>query len=143
MKTVLLDNSTWDWVLDANGDIAVADEPYALAQDAASAIRTFHGDCYYDTTQGIPYFGTILGQFPPAQVMKAEMVKAALTVPGVVSAAAFLRAGNARQITGQVQITDAGGTTVAVSTPTPTPITPSGGRLDWSDPDQSGLMPAL
>ena len=37
-------------------NIAVADEPYALAQDAASAIRTFIGECYYDTTKGLPYF---------------------------------------------------------------------------------------
>ncbi len=40
-KTLLLDTDEWDLVLDANGDIALADEPYAISQDVASAIRTF------------------------------------------------------------------------------------------------------
>jgi hypothetical protein len=32
MRTLLLDTVAWDLVLDVNGNIAVADEPYALAQ---------------------------------------------------------------------------------------------------------------
>ncbi len=61
MKTLLLDRSTWDFVLDANGNIAVASDPYSQAQDAASEIKTFSGAVYYDTRMGLPYWRDILG----------------------------------------------------------------------------------
>jgi len=114
MNTLLLDTVAWDLVLDANGNIAVASAPYALAQDAASAIRTFAGEVYYDTTQGIPYFGQILGKFPPVSLMKAQFEAAAMTVPSVTAAKAFITGFANRKVTGQVQITDAlGATSVA------------------------------
>jgi hypothetical protein len=40
----LPDRSTWDLVLGASGNIAEASAPYALAQDAASAIQLFAGN---------------------------------------------------------------------------------------------------
>ena len=83
MKTLLLDQTTWDLVVDASGDIAVASDPYSIAQDAASAIRTFQGECYYDTTLGVPYWSQILGRSPPLSLLKAKLVAAALTVPDV------------------------------------------------------------
>jgi hypothetical protein len=114
-NTLYLDPTSWDLTLDAAGNIAVASEPYSLAQDAASAIRTFLGEVYYDTTQGIPYFQQILGHYPPLEYMKAQFVAQALTVPGVVSAVVFLSAVTERAITGQVQITDASGTVTAAN----------------------------
>lgn len=111
MKTLLLDGAAWDCVLDAGGNWALAAEPYALAQDAASEIKTFQGEVYYDTDKGIPYWQQVLGHNPPAQLMRTLFVNAALTVPGVVSAVCFLRALTNRQVTGQVQITDAAGNT--------------------------------
>lgn len=114
MKTVLLDVVTWDLVIDASGSIAVADVPYALAQDAASAIRLFKGELWYDTAPGVPYFNSILGQQSPISVMRAEFVKAALRVPGVTGAKVFISGIENRKVTGQVQVTDAtGNTTVA------------------------------
>jgi hypothetical protein len=126
VKTMLLATDTWDLCLDAAGNIAVASNPYALAQDAASAIRLFAGECYYDTSQGIPYFKQILGQNPPLPLMKAAFVNAALTVPEVVSAKAFISAIKGRTIAGQVQITDADGATVAAgfSLPSTDPFSP-------------------
>lgn len=115
MKTLLLDTDTWDLVADASGNIAVADEPYALAQDAASAIRLFAGELYYDTTQGIPYFDQILGKAPPVSLMKAYFNRAALTAPGVVSAQTFIQSWTDRTVTGQVQVTHAAGNTTAAS----------------------------
>lgn len=113
-KTLLLDTSEWDLAVDASGNIAVASEPYALAQDAASAIRLFIGELYYDVSQGIPYFEQVLGHTPPISLLKAYFVKQALTVPGVVKAEAFITSWENRVIQGQVQITDAAGrTTVA------------------------------
>ena len=66
MKTLLLDRTAWDLCLDSNGNIALASEPYSLAQDVASAVRLFLGECYYDTTKGIPYWTEVLGMLPPA-----------------------------------------------------------------------------
>lgn len=109
MKTLLLDRDAWDLVLDASGNIAVATEPYAIAQDVASAIRTFAGECWYDTGLGVPYFGDIVGQWPPVALIKAKVVEAALKVPGVVSAQCLILSLTDRTITGQVQIIDTTG----------------------------------
>lgn len=113
MQTLLLTTDTWDLTADASGNIAVADPSYSLAQDAASAIRLFLGELYYDTTQGIPFFEQILGRAPPVSLMKAYFNRAALTVPGVVSAQTFIQSWTDRKITGQVQVTDAAGNTTA------------------------------
>ena len=107
--TLLLDRSVWDLLLDASGNIALASEPYSLAQDAASAIRLFKGELFYDTTLGVPYFGQILGQFPPIALMKAKFVAAALTVPGVVDAVCYITGIEGRTVSGQVQVTDTAG----------------------------------
>lgn len=106
-STLLLDRSGWDIGLDANGNIAVASEPYSLAQDAASAIRTFLGECYWDTTVGIPWLTQIFGKPVPASLVKQYMIDAALTVPDVVAAQVFITGLTARTLTGQVQVTAA------------------------------------
>lgn len=113
--TLLLDTVAWDLVLDTNGNIALASEPYSIAQDAASAIRLFQGELWYDTTQGVPYFSEILGKLPPIPLMKALFVAAAKTAPGVVSAVCFLTSITDRKVTGQIQIADENGQTAAAS----------------------------
>lgn len=113
MDTLLLDQTRWDLILDTSGNIALASAPYALAQDAASAIRLFAGEAYYDTAQGVPYFSEILGHPLNAGVVKAALTKAALTVPGVVSAQVFLSSLTHRELTGQVQVTDTAGVLTA------------------------------
>lgn len=116
MKTLFLDPVLWDLVLDSGGNIAVAAEPYALAQDAASAIRTFLGECYYNTDLGVPYFASILGAFPvPISLIKSQMVDAALTVPGVTAAQVFLTSIKDRELTGQVQVTNVAGAVFAAT----------------------------
>lgn len=115
MKSLLLDQTAWDLVLDASGNIAVATEPYAIAQDVASACRLFAGELWFDTNQGVPYFSQILGQFPPLPLVRARLVEAALTVPGVMSAQVVISAFSGRTITGQVQFLDAVGATQQVS----------------------------
>lgn len=115
MDSWLLDTISWDIVLDVNGNIAVASAPYALAQDAASAIRTFQGEVYYDTNLGIPYWSQILGHFPPVSYMKAKFNEAALTVPTVVKAQTYIASIKDRTVTGQVQITDKNGVTIGTS----------------------------
>ena len=41
MNTLLLDLTNWDLLVDASGNIAVASDPYSVAQDVASAVRVF------------------------------------------------------------------------------------------------------
>jgi len=118
MNTLLLDTVAWDLVLDANGDIAKASDPYSLAQDAASAIRTYAGEVYFDTTVGVPYLTEILGFAPSLPLVKSELQKAAETVPDVKSAKVFIASNEGRSLTGQVQVTSAatGQTSVATFT---------------------------
>lgn len=115
MKTLLLDQKTWDLCLDASGNIALADEPYAIAQDVASAVRLFIGELWYDTAQGIPYPDTILGARPSLQYVKVQIETAALTVPGVVQARCLFASFKNRSLTGQVQIVDTTGASNNVS----------------------------
>jgi hypothetical protein len=122
MNTLLLDIGIWDLVADANGNIAMATEPYSLAQDVASACRTVLAEVWYDTTLGILYLpstnqGAILGRNPPLAVLQARLVAAALTVPDVVSATAVIQSFNSttRTVTGQVQFTDVNGNTGTVA----------------------------
>ena len=114
MKTLLLDPTTWDLLLDSAGNIAVASDPYSQAQDAASAIKTWRGEAYYDTTLGLPYFESILGQVPPISLMKAEINAAALSVPGVETSVCYLTSFINRKLSGQVHITNVQGDQSAV-----------------------------
>lgn len=134
MDTLLLDNSVWDLVLDASGNIARASDPYAIAQDAASALRLFASELWYDTTVGVPYFKEILGHLPPATLMKAAFVAAALRVPETVSATCFLTALTGRQLTGQVQIKIGNGATVILQ------VQPNNFRLDFSYLDGNDVL---
>lgn len=115
--TILLDTVTWDYTVDAAGNWALASEPYARAQDVASAIRLFQGELYYDRTQGVPYKQKILGESPPLTVFQEYMVQAALTVPGVISAECIVTNYDfaTRDVQGQVQFKDVDGRTGSVS----------------------------
>ena len=126
MNTILLDKVNWDLVVNAAGNIATAFDSapvstaaqktvYALAQDAASAIRLFQSELWFDTTQGIPYFDQILGKKPSVPLMKAYFVRAAKTVPGIVSAVCYIEAIANRVVTGQVQVFDANGNTATAA----------------------------
>lgn len=115
MKTLLLAQDTWDLVLDLSGNIALAAEPYAVAQDVASAVRVFAGELWYDTGDGIEYFGQILGERPNLQFLKTRIEAAALKVPTVVKARCLFASFSDRVLTGQIQIIDATGAANNVS----------------------------
>lgn len=105
-QSLLLDQDAWDLLTDINGNIAVADEPYRIAQDVATECRLFKGEYWYDTTAGIPYWQKILGKFPPLTLIKRTYKAAALQVVGVVSAVLFISSLQNRILKGQVQVTD-------------------------------------
>lgn len=112
--TLLLDQTSWDLVLDANGNIALAGAPYSIAQDVASAIRTFLGECWYDTSQGLPYFQQVFGKYPPLSYVKQLIVNAALSVPNVASAQVVFSGLKDRVLTGQIQVIDTDGQQLGV-----------------------------
>lgn len=110
MDTILLDRTTWDLLLDANGNIAIASGSYAIAQDISSAVRAFEGEVYYDTSAGLPYRQKILGRGQSLALFQADAASEALTVPEVASARCVV--GNltvARQVTGAVLFTTTSG----------------------------------
>ena len=113
-NTFVLDSTTWDLVLDAQGNVAVAAPPYAVAQDVSSACRTFLGEIWYDTENGIAYHGEILGKFPPLSLLKKGLTDAASQVPGCFKPVCYFSSYTNRKLTGQVQFYDeAGGIQVA------------------------------
>lgn len=119
MRTLALDPIDWDLTVDSAGNIATFDDaeptPLGLAQDAASAIRLFQGELFFNTTAGVPYFARILGRRPPVALLKEYFVAAALTVPGVASAVCFISSISGRGLKGQVQIKDSSGNTAAAA----------------------------
>lgn len=119
MSSFLLDQVSWDVVVDSYGNIAICTPPYSIAQDVACAARLFLGELWYDTSQGIPYWQNILGQMPPLSYLKAQYTAAALNVIDVVQAQTFIASiGENRELTGQIQVASATGefiTTIGVS----------------------------
>ncbi len=116
MKTILLDPDAWDLLLDAKGNIALADDPYATAQDVACAMRLFIGELWFNTKQGVPYFQQILGYMPPLALVKRQLEQAAFTVPGVTLATATITAFTDRTLSGQMSVV-ANGVTFVVAIP--------------------------
>lgn len=110
-NTLLLDQKAWDLVINSAGNIAMCSQPYALAQDVASAVRTFLAELWYDTTYGIPYFEEVLGHLPPISLLKGLIENQALTVSGVVKAQCVIYAFSTktREISGQIQFIDVNG----------------------------------
>jgi len=108
--TWLLDWSTGDSCLDAAGNIAVASAPYAVAQDVATALSTFRGECWYDNSLGVPYWQGVFGQRPPASYVTSQLEAQAGLVPDVARTQATVGGTNVRRgLIGQVLITDTDG----------------------------------
>lgn len=88
--TWLLNPDTGDTCLDSSGNIATISGAAAVAQDVATQLSTFLGECWYDSTQGVPYWQQILGKLPPASLVASLLEAQALLVPDVVSATATI-----------------------------------------------------
>lgn len=121
MASLLLDTANNDLTVDALGNIALADLPYATAQDVACTLRLFSGELWYDASQGLPYIHGILGQRLSPTYLKATFVAAAKTVPGVASATAVITGFSERVLAAQVQVTLVTGQTVTLQTGTGMP----------------------
>lgn len=113
--TWLLDWETGDSCLDASGNIAVASAPYAIAQDAATQVSTFKGECWYDSTQGVEWWQQIAGKRPPASLIASLYEAQALLVPDVETATVTIGGLNAKRgAIGQMIVTDTDGISFAL-----------------------------
>ena len=116
MKTLLLDTVNWDLVLDIKGNIALASNPYSIAQDVASAGRLWLGEAPFATNRGIPYDTQVLGHQPPQRLIAGWYEDEAVTVPDVSKASAVLQYDSTtRGVTGQIQLTLTDGGTLGVN----------------------------
>lgn len=84
--TLTLDQG-WDIYTDANGNIATSNGAYAIAQNAANAVRLFTNDAYFDRRKGIPHFGIELGhkEAPARSTLNNRIRKAVQAVEGVTA----------------------------------------------------------
>ena len=105
MKTYILDQTTWDMILDANGNWGVATNPYSVAQDAATAMRTFLGEKIFATDEGVPYLEELLGKSAPLQLVQSLMDKEALRAPDSETASTEILESVDGKVSGQTKIT--------------------------------------
>lgn len=106
-QSIPLDLQKWDLVLDQYGNLDLETEVGSIAQDVACAIRTFRGECRYNQQLGMPYFQSILWQYPPGSLVVAAIQQQALTiklVTGCVVPSLQLNPSN-RQLSGLAVIT--------------------------------------
>lgn len=114
--TFLLDWTTGDSCLDAAGNIAVASAPYAVAQDVATAMSTFLGECWYDNTLGVAYWQGILGRRPTTSYVTGQLEAAARSVPDVATARATAGGTNIKRgLIAQMLVTDTDGNQITLS----------------------------
>lgn len=106
MTTLLLDQTTWDLVVDATGNIALASSPYSLAQDVASACRLFLAELWYNTDKGVPYNEEILGKLPTEDALKQYLINASLSVENVTSADVVINSFDGRSLSGSIVFID-------------------------------------
>lgn len=117
MAFTLTLNDSWDIFVDENGNIATSADAYAIAQNAANAVRLFTNDAYFNRQKGIPYFNVTLGHKPiPARSTLTNRIrKAVLAVDGVTDAEIELEFDPAtRTYGGDITITVTDGNTVRI-----------------------------
>ncbi len=103
------ESANWDLTVDASGNIAVVTGPTAVAQNVASALKTFLGEVFFDTTLGVPYFQQILGQEYSLSLLQAQFNAQALSVSDVVDAETTITSLTDRTVSGIVKFIDTTG----------------------------------
>lgn len=107
-KTLALDRTVWDLVIDTKGNIAVVTNPYSIAQDVATALRCFRGESWYDISLGIPYLTDVFSFAVPLSLVAVRLEEEALRVPHVITARAVFTKNDTqtRVLEGAMLITD-------------------------------------
>lgn len=113
--TMKLDEG-WDLTLDGDGNLAIATESEAVAQDVASACMVFSGECWFDNTLGIPWKEEVLGKRPTPGYIAQKMQTEAKKLPIVDQAlASVFFDKTARRSYGTIRVTDITGTSTQVT----------------------------
>lgn len=117
MKPVLLDRTEWDFLLDAEHNIAVCTEPYTILQDVSSAILTWAGKCRLNPDLGLAHDTNIFLDPNNTKIFSRLAEEEAKKVPGVQDASALLTpiATGSRLLTGYISIVFTDGTSDYVS----------------------------
>lgn len=109
-SSLYLNPDTWDIELDDTGNIAVVENPYACAQDVATACSAFRGECIYDVNIGVPYYPAIIGKNPGSGVVQSALETEALRLPYIATADATVVTNRAERVCGGViVVTDTNG----------------------------------
>lgn len=97
-------NGKWDITLDSVGKIKTTSDAYAIAQNAANAVRLFKNDAYFAQTKGIPHFDIELGKRATISesVLRSRIKKTVLGVDGIVDASVTLNTQSDNRILGGV-----------------------------------------
>lgn len=103
MKSLQL-TQNWDITLGPNGGLAVVDGIARIAQDVACYERTFQGEPYYATQEGLPYLQRELGYLPPLELVQERSNARALEVPGVAEAQTVLTEFSGRTLSGTIYV---------------------------------------
>lgn len=117
MAYTLALNNNWDIFVNQNGDIATVDDTYAIAQNAANAVRLFTNDTYFDTQRGIPHYDIELGNkdIPNRSTLTNRIRNAVLDIDGVDDAEVKLEFNSStRTYGGIIYITTTNSTTIQI-----------------------------
>lgn len=115
MSSLLLDRTTWDLVLDQGGNIAQATSVYAVLQDVSTAVRTWAGEVIYDTSLGVDYLGSVLGNPHGSVAFTSQATREANNVLGVSKTKITVSGiSPTRGISGVAEVTLSSGQTVSI-----------------------------
>lgn len=80
-------SETWNFKLDANGDLELLRGADAVCQNVSNECRCFTDDLYFQAQRGIAWFDDQLGKGIQLAVTASRLRTAAESVPGVESVA--------------------------------------------------------
>ena len=88
MKTLLTDENNDLYLV--NFGLAFGEDKKAVAQIVNNVLRTQRGDVSYDTSRGIPYLETVLGDNPDISLWSSYMISAIKSIEYVQRVISFI-----------------------------------------------------
>lgn len=105
----------WDLCLTVGGNLAMVTGRESVAQDVACYERTFYGEPWYASEDGVPYLDRELADLPPRELVIARANERALQVPDVATAETELTEFSKRVLHGEIRVTTTEGEHINVS----------------------------
>lgn len=123
MSDLTMDLSTND-LLVTNGDLSIVKGTDAIVQDLQQTLQVWAGEWFLDTTVGVPYKQQILVKNPNLDLVQADLLNAALNVPGIteVTDFNFNYDPNNRSLSVQLVANTSNGQTIQVQTQVNSPV---------------------